>query len=114
VIPDEQTETANADADAAPQAAPAKPTRRKAAPYTHDQLREVLAVSDAQMHGHLLPNLIHDLKADHRLNIREINGGAHTAATMGGITAVSTAGNYGAIHAWAAAARRRLLEVDAE
>lgn len=77
------------------------------------KLRELVAVIEDGKHRFL--DLCARLSAEEGMKLSNVTAGAGgSKCEMAGITAGSTAGDHGAVMNWAAAARRKLLELDAQ
>ncbi|MGR3521926.1 MAG: hypothetical protein ACU0FT_04150 [Paracoccus sp. (in: a-proteobacteria)] len=78
-----------------------------------DKLREL--VNTIETGKHRFVDLCARLSAEEGMKLTKIrSGGGGSKCQMAGITAGSTAGDHGAVMNWAAAARRKLLELDAQ
>ncbi len=78
-----------------------------------DKLRELIAAIEGGKHRFL--DLCARLAAEEGMRLTKIrNGAGGSKCQMARITATSTAGDHGAVMNWAAAARRKLLELDAQ
>ena len=78
------------------------------------KLRGLAAEIEEKHKGQFL-DLSSRLKLEEGMKLTKISGGAGgSKCSMAGITATSTSGDHGAVTNWANAARRKVMELEAE